>query len=256
MARSESRLDEDSPVQAFLRAGLFAAGQAIIRNPVTVAGATAFIVTLSYVSGNALWNQAQPHESAFFITREMTHFAAPGPVDAAVEQADDEADVRQIAILPRPTPDAVVKQVQGMLAGLSLYTGAVDGLTGPQTRKAIEDYQRLNGMSVTGDIDDELLDELRAQSAADPTPAPRRNPAAMVASAEPVPAPRQFASAEVEKVQAGLRAFGRGDIEIDGVIGSRTRTAISEFQTLFGLPVTGEPDAPLVAKMREIGLTN
>ena len=58
------------------------------------------------------------------------------------------------------------------------------------------------------------------------------------------------------KIQAGLKAFGNDGMEIDGVIGSKTRAAIKEFQSLFGLPVTGEPDEKLYAKMREIGLTN
>ena len=40
-------------------------------------------------------------------------------------------------------------------------------------------------------------------------------------------------------------------MEIDGVIGAKTRAAIREFQSLFGLPVTGEPDQKLYAKMRE-----
>ena len=47
----------------------------------------------------------------------------------------------------------------------------------------------------------------------------------------------------VQKIQAGLKAFGNDGMEIDGVIGAKTRAAIREFQSLFGLPVTGEPDA-------------
>ena len=58
------------------------------------------------------------------------------------------------------------------------------------------------------------------------------------------------------KIQAGLKAFGNDGIEIDGVIGARTKAAIREFQALFGLPETGEPDPAVYAKMREIGLTN
>jgi peptidoglycan hydrolase-like protein with peptidoglycan-binding domain len=58
------------------------------------------------------------------------------------------------------------------------------------------------------------------------------------------------------KIQAGLKAFGNDKIEIDGVMGNRTRAAIREFQSLFGLPVTGEPSEEVYAKMREIGLTN
>jgi peptidoglycan hydrolase-like protein with peptidoglycan-binding domain len=45
-------------------------------------------------------------------------------------------------------------------------------------------------------------------------------------------------------------------MKLDGVIGPRTKAAIKEFQSLFGLPVTGEPDDRLLAKMREVGLTN
>ena len=60
----------------------------------------------------------------------------------------------------------------------------------------------------------------------------------------------------IQKIQAGLKAFGNDGMEIDGVMGSKTRAAIREFQSLFGLPVTGEPDQALYAKMREIGLTN
>jgi len=58
------------------------------------------------------------------------------------------------------------------------------------------------------------------------------------------------------RIQAGLRAFGNEGIEIDGVVGARTRAAILEFQSLFGLPETGEPDQALYAKMRDIGLTD
>jgi peptidoglycan hydrolase-like protein with peptidoglycan-binding domain len=52
-----------------------------------------------------------------------------------------------------------------------------------------------------------------------------------------------------------LKAFGQDGIEVDGIPGARTKNAIREFQSIFGLPVTGEPDQALYDKMREIGLT-
>ncbi len=55
------------------------------------------------------------------------------------------------------------------------------------------------------------------------------------------------------KVQAGLKAFGNAGIDVDGVNGGKTRNAIREFQSIFGLKVTGEPDAALYKKMRELG---
>ena len=69
-------------------------------------------------------------------------------------------------------------------------------------------------------------------------------------AAPPGPDPR------IVKIQAGLKAFGNDDMQLDGVVGARTKAAIKEFQSLFGLPQTGEPDEVVYVKMREIGLTN
>jgi peptidoglycan hydrolase-like protein with peptidoglycan-binding domain len=68
--------------------------------------------------------------------------------------------------------------------------------------------------------------------------------------------PAQDNKDRIARIQAGLRAFGNDGIDIDGVNGSRTRSAVKEFQSLFGLPETGEPDEATYAKMKEIGLTN
>lgn len=255
MRRSESRLEEDSPVAAFLRDGMFAAGAAISRNPVLVGGATAFLVTLFYVSANALWYQPQPHASAFFITREMPDYTAPVP------QSGPFQDEEEHSAAPRPAADPTVQQVQGMLNDLNLYTGSVDGIAGPQTKKAIADYQKLVGLDPSGEIDQSLLDELMARRAPQaggedlpppPAPRPSRGETASVAGPAAAPEPRD----DILKIQAGLKAFGHDGIEIDGVLGLKTKTAIREFQSLFGLPVTGEPDDKLIAKMKQIGLTN
>src|SRR5690606_10525323 len=96
----------------------------------------------------------------------------------------------------------------------------------------------------------------KPQESAPPPPTPRPAEVAeqerpvQVASTEPVNDPL------IERIQAGLKAFGNDGIEVDGIVGEDTRAAIREFQSLFGLEVTGEPDAALLAKMREIGLTN
>ena len=55
-------------------------------------------------------------------------------------------------------------------------------------------------------------------------------------------------------MQAGLKEFGNDAIEIDGLMGAQTTAAIKEFQSLFGLQVTGEADQAVYAKMKEIGL--
>ncbi|TIN51186.1 MAG: peptidoglycan-binding protein, partial [Mesorhizobium sp.] len=115
-------------------------------------------------------------------------------------------------------------------------------------------------------VDGALLDQLGARqtTAAIPHPAPRPADRATAQAAGPAAIPvaaqasgaTQAPDARIVKIQAGLKAFGNDDMQLDGVVGARTKSAIKEFQALFGLPETGEPDEVVYAKMREIGLTN
>ncbi len=255
------------------------------RNRSVIGGLTAFVVAFSYVGANALWYQPHAHGSAFFQTRplaldgtgsvpssmqdleagevetiirlERAHAAVPQlrPVNLTSVETGMTMPVTTPSTAPNPAVqgDPVVKEVQRVLSGLNLYSGDVDGLTGPQTRAAIEAYRKLVGLSVSAEIDEQLLQQLgaapRLANAQMPQGAPGMD--LMETSSAGV---RQ--DAVVMRIQAGLRAFGNEGIEIDGVVGSRTRAAIREFQALFGLPETGEPDQTVYAKMREIGLTN
>jgi localization factor PodJL len=55
-------------------------------------------------------------------------------------------------------------EIQKLLAALRLYGGKIDGMIGPQTRKAIRDYQRANGMPQTGEPSPKLAEALRKQA--------------------------------------------------------------------------------------------
>jgi hypothetical protein len=57
-------------------------------------------------------------------------------------------------------PDQVIANVQTALQEQGLYQGEVDGLLGPQTRAAIADYQRANGLAETAAIDQPTLESL------------------------------------------------------------------------------------------------
>ncbi|WP_420607351.1 peptidoglycan-binding protein [Novosphingopyxis sp.] len=96
-----------------------------------------------------------------------------------------------------------------------------------------------------------------------PTPAPapsptrnqRSNPSSSILPASPATAPQSFYSAPsestseapapseiemiVRKVQIGLMAYGYYDGIADGMVGPKTRSALTRFQTDFGLKVTG-----------------
>ena len=262
MARSAKRPKVVEPERGVLAEGAVAVGQMIASNPVLVGGSTAFLVTLFYVSANALWYQPFPHAGAFFATRSIENF----PHTVSNEPETTINIVRQAPPQPTAKPDPVVQQVQGILKDLNFYDGTVDGLTGPATRKAIQAYQLKVGLPGSGEIDNALLDQLGARqtTAAIPHPAPRPVDTSAVPSAKPTVIPvsapadgaTQAPDARIVKIQAGLKAFGNDDMQLDGKVGARTKVAIKEFQALFGLPETGEPDEAVYVKMRQIGLTN
>jgi peptidoglycan hydrolase-like protein with peptidoglycan-binding domain len=223
-------------------------------------------------------------------TSEVTNSVSPGDEPGAL--APVQASPVPVAPMQASPVQERTMRVQIALESLGLYRGTVDGLMGPQTRSAIAGYQKTLGMEATAEIDDRLMEALgigaaRTPRAEQPASAPPPLPSATAAASEqayaavpvaaPVPRSRDAANAaggadtadllrearaavalqsNVVRVQAGLRAFGNEGIEIDGVIGEKTRSAIREFQALFRLPVTGEPDDRLLAKMQEIGLTN
>ncbi|RWP51693.1 peptidoglycan-binding protein [Mesorhizobium sp.] len=237
--------------------GAVAVGSLISRNPVLVGGSTAFLVTLFYVSANALWYQPFPHAGAFFATRSIEGFPR-------ADADEPETTINIVRPGPAPAPiksDPVVEQVQGILKDLDFYSGTVDGISGPNTRNAIQAYQQKVGLNASGEIDSVLLDQLGATPTAStvvPHPAPRPHDMAAipVSASAPADASAQAPDARIIKIQAGLKAFGNDDMQLDGVVGARTKAAIKEFQSLFGLPETGEPDEVVYVKMREIGLTN
>lgn len=262
----------------------------VARNRVTIAGATAFAVAFTYVAANAIWYQPHPHLGAFFETRPVAgEFSAVTGTDQTIIRIERETTSPGVAVdrtsgndvasgvqevlrereatgaIPVPSDvstdlpagDPVVMEVQRVLAGLKFYDGAVDGLTGPRTRDAVEAYRKTMGLSLSAGIDQQLLNQLGISDVVAQPPLPRSSPGPdMIETASAGPA---VAAPEgdpmVLRIQAGLKAFGNDGIDIDGIVGARTQSAILEFQSLFGLPETGEPDEALYAKMREIGLT-
>ncbi len=273
----------------------FAGGATMIMAyPRLAAGTVTFAVLFSFFCGNAIFSQVQKHPRALFATRDLAFDpAAVRDRNARTALASNDEtrvvlDRKDAAV--RPPADPKVEQVQTLLGQLGLYDGVIDGISGPKTQAAVSEYQKIVGLPQSGDIDKTLMDELLQTPAivsAVPTPRPadsgeaadaqvedQGEPAEAVASPapqlepEPVPEPEPepaietaaaegtSVAAQIARIQAGLRAFGHDDITIDGVAGERTKEAIREFQSLFRLSVTGEPDPDVEAKMREIGLVN
>lgn len=214
---------------------------------------------------------------------------ATSPSHPQTETADLSPDRLQITgsvdeMLPAlaPNADIEIARLQQRLLTLGIYQGAVDGFTGPQTREAIEHWQALQkkvGVPAQNSAAQVTTEDDVAKVIDLAVPSPRPEPAVFkvdttakrapdLASLESKPAQEKkqpavapavqqeakVSSQDIVRVQAGLKAFGNEMVSVDGVPGKSTQDAIREFQKLFNLRVTGEVDAALISKMREIGL--
>jgi outer membrane murein-binding lipoprotein Lpp len=80
-----------------------------------------------------------------------------GPVtNISVKERDEES----------LTPKDKTKEIQGYLKKAGYYDGKIDGIKGTQTKKAIRDFQRSNGLRADGVVGPKTWELLRKQGAA------------------------------------------------------------------------------------------
>ncbi|OCP36808.1 peptidoglycan-binding protein [Ensifer sp. LC163] len=202
-------------------------------------------------------------------TESVEDVIAAAPSEAPAEKPSPE----RVASLPVTSTLALVADIQKELNRIGLYDGVPDGRSGPRTSAAILRFEKQAGRTETGTASAELLRTLRATSgqkmaAAMPASRPYADPKRAVADADPVAA--AIRSAETDKmfipraeipvsselvlnIQKGLSNLAYADIVVDGVVGDQTRAAIRHFEKHYRLPQTGEPNAKVLKKLREIG---
>ena len=105
--------------------------------------------------------------------------------------------------------ETAVQELQERLIALGLLSGEADGHFGDGTEDAVELFQQMYGLDVTGYADDATLSALST------------------------------AQDGVLDVQEDLIAAGVTGGEADGVLGESTKEAIATFQQMFGLEATG-----------------
>jgi peptidoglycan hydrolase-like protein with peptidoglycan-binding domain len=143
-------------------------------------------------------------EPSAALLRHIRERAGPAP---AAPEADVDTDT--------------VAQIQAELRLRGYRIPRVSGRMDADTRQAIEEYQRGQGVRVTGEPSRELLDALRA------------------ASAEAAPE-QGLTRAQRAAAQRALNARGYDAGPPDGVLGPRSRVAIRTFQADQELSPTGE----------------
>jgi len=88
----------------------------------------------------------------------------PKPVDEAANGLFREVPwIRkstQVSDADRAARITKIKTVQTLLTDLGFDIGGADGAAGPKTKSAVREFQKVNGMSETGEITDDLIQRL------------------------------------------------------------------------------------------------
>lgn len=120
-----------------------------------------------------------------------------------------------------------ITAAQQALQVMGYDPGPVDGAMGDNTRRAVEAFQGEFGLVVDGNIDDALLDRLRAEAALDSASPERRL------------ARKGLLRSYTRAVQDGLHDLGFDPGPVDGMVGPLTRRAVRAFQAEVDVDVTG-----------------
>jgi peptidoglycan hydrolase-like protein with peptidoglycan-binding domain len=184
--------------------------------------------------------------SAFQTARGL---AVTGEVDAATLAALSGAPAAAPAAttatpgeLALGAEGEAVRALQQALAASGVFVpGGADGRFGTATQTAVKNFQRWNGLGVTGVVDAATAAKLAAVGVAAPAPAA---PAAAPAAANPYVGLRTGAQGSLVKamqqalINAGITIRGGAD----GSFGAATATALKAFQTAKGMAASGTVD--------------
>ncbi len=128
-------------------------------------------------------------------------------------------------------------ELQTLLNALGYDAGAVDGLFGSGTRRAVRAFQTAEQLPADGFPTLALLQQVRVKAG--------------VADAEPAREPRGLDRAGIRQLQRLLNRLGYSAGRADGVIGSRTRDAIRDFERAQGMEVRGRATDVVLERARD-----
>jgi peptidoglycan hydrolase-like protein with peptidoglycan-binding domain len=155
----------------------------------------------------------------------------PANIPAAAMRTDNPAVKARVEM---------IVSVQRELSQRGYYDGALDGLPGPRTEQAIKEFEQNNGLRVTGEPNEQLLNQIRKA----------RHRSEITGSIPRVEESKQ--SAQVLGVQRGLARLGYGPVRFTGAHDPATRAAIERFERDWGFPVTGEITPKLQSELNRL----
>jgi peptidoglycan hydrolase-like protein with peptidoglycan-binding domain len=233
----------------------------VIENPGQSGGLLLIVAVATVIVSNAAFLQTKRHPDPLFATREraveqadLSSDPAPASVPLPKSRTDVALPHTQQALpvsvststAPASSQGNLIADTQQALAAAKLYTGAVDGVMGPQTKAAISAFEKKIGLIPTGQPSARLLSQIRKGG-----PRAHLDDPISTGSIED-PAMRE----RIKRVQAALNEIGYGPVDVDGRGGGKTANAIRRFELDNGLPMTGAAGDAVIAKLVLIGAMN
>ncbi|WP_273851730.1 peptidoglycan-binding protein [Guptibacillus spartinae] len=132
-----------------------------------------------------------------------------------------------------------VTNLQAKLKEASYYSYNVDGIYGQITQKAVQDFQKAKGLSVTGKADATTISALSNTSTSSKS------------SGSTSDLSVGMRGSAVTDLQTKLKAKGYYTYTVDGIFGQITKTAVQNFQKANGLSQTGVADSKTLSVLAE-----
>ena len=239
-----------------MKNGFFNPFFAVIQDhPSVAAGTITFAVAFSLVAGNAFYAQSGVHPEPIWATRDAIF---TNSVEKTIRPVETSIIKPRVLPVPKsreeaaekPKPSELVAAVQKALIATGDFNGEVDGLMGPVTRSAIKAYQKRNGFEETGNASRLLLSAIEQDL---PSISRKTDPlSGLIAGTIENAKKEEYDRELVRQIQSGLANRGLG-VSVDGLYGSKTRSAIEAFQRKHNLEVTGRPEPAVLKTLKKVG---
>jgi peptidoglycan hydrolase-like protein with peptidoglycan-binding domain len=149
---------------------------------------------------------------------------------------------------------STVMNLQKLLADRGFYNGAVDGVMGNQTRAAIVAAQRAYNLTVDGVAGSQTLAALESDGnkgvvSSSSTTSSSTTSSSTTSNSSTSTATSTVRSTEVANLQELLKKRGFYTGSADGLMGPRTRLAITEAQKNYGLAIDGIAGSQTIAAL-------
>ena len=142
----------------------------------------------------------------------------------------------------QPVSPTAVQAVQEHLRSAGTYNGAVDGVWGPDSTIALQQFQSNHQLQASGQLNQATASALGIDLAALLGIQQAVIPPAM-------PPPENLRPSSVRVIQSRLHSLGFYPGAVDGVWGRGTQNAVQQFQQGRGLQPNGQLNPPTLAAM-------